>query len=276
MVEVLTEQVRKGAVSPSMSRVVGNGAEIKVNVERLTISYGSKRAVNDVSLGFSRNRVTAVMGPSGCGKTTLLKTLNRMIDLIPGVHAEGAVYIDGENILDPRFDVTVLRRNVGMVFQKPNPFPMSIYDNVAFGPRIHGTKDRKALDAIVEDSLKGAALYNEVKDSLSKPASALSGGQQQRLCIARAIAVRPEVLLMDEPTSALDPSGSLKVEQLMTELKENYTLILVTHNLQQAARVADYTAFLYEGRLVEYGETGQVFESPREELTERYITGKFG
>jgi len=216
------------------------------------------------------------MGPSGCGKTTVLKTINRMIDLVPTARTEGAVFVDQDDVLASTFDVTLLRRRVGMVFQKPNPFPASIYDNVAFGPRIHGTKDKKVLDQIVEDSLKGAGLYTEVKDSLSKQASALSGGQQQRLCIARAIAIKPEVLLLDEPTSALDPSGSLKVEQLMTELKKDYTLVLVTHNLQQAARVADFTAFLYEGKLIEYGETGQVFENPKEELTERYITGKFG
>jgi len=251
-------------------------SESKVRLDRLSVYYGSKKFVQDVSLNFMNNKVTAVMGPSGCGKTTVLKTINRMIDLVPGARTEGSVYIDGVDVLSTSFDVTLLRRNVGMVFQKPNPFPASIYDNVAFGPRIHGTKDKKMLDKIVEESLKGAGLYNEVKDSLGKQASALSGGQQQRLCIARAIAVKPEVLLLDEPTSALDPSGSLKVEQLITELKETYTLVLVTHNLQQAARVADYTAFLYEGRLIEYGETGQVFENPQEELTERYITGKFG
>jgi phosphate transport system ATP-binding protein len=275
MVEVLIAQVRSG-MTPSAMSIMETPRDAKIRTENLSISYGIRKIVNEVNMGFLKNKVTAVMGPSGCGKTTLLKTLNRMIDLVPDAHTDGAVYIDGDNVLDPSFDVTTLRRHVGMVFQKPNPFPLSIYDNVAFGPRIHGTKDRKVLDDIVEQSLKGAGLYNEVKDSLRKPASALSGGQQQRLCIARAIAVRPEILLLDEPTSALDPAGSLKVEQLLTELKENYTLVLVTHNLQQAARVADFTAFLYEGKLVEYGETGQVFESPKEELTERYITGKFG
>ncbi|HYB76260.1 MAG TPA: phosphate ABC transporter ATP-binding protein PstB [Nitrososphaerales archaeon] len=251
-------------------------SDSKVRLENLSVYYGQRKFVQDVTLSFMNNRVTAVMGPSGCGKTTVLKTINRMIDLVPGARTEGSVYVDGDDVLSPAFDVTLLRRRVGMVFQKPNPFPSSIYDNVAFGPRIHGTKDKKILDQIVEESLKSAGLYNEVKDSLSKQASALSGGQQQRLCIARAIAVKPEVLLLDEPTSALDPSGSLKVEQLMTELKKDYTLVLVTHNLQQAARVADFTAFLFEGKLIEYGETGQVFENPKEELTERYITGKFG
>jgi len=253
-----------------------SASSAKVRLEKLSVYYGSKKFVHDVSLDFGENRVTAMMGPSGCGKTTVLKTINRMIDLVPTARTEGSVFVDQDDILEPSFDVTLLRRRVGMVFQKPNPFPLSIYDNVAFGPRIHGTKDRVTLDRIVEESLKGAGLYNEVKDSLGKQASALSGGQQQRLCIARAIAIKPEVLLLDEPTSALDPSGSLKVEQLMTELKKDYTLVLVTHNLQQAARVADFTAFLYEGKLIEYGETGEVFENPKEELTERYITGKFG
>jgi len=275
MVEVLIEEGRGQRVT-LMTSAASSASDAKVRLETLSVFYGDRKFVQDISLNFKENRVTAMMGPSGCGKTTVLKTINRMIDLVPSARTEGSVFVDEDNVLDSSFDVTLLRRRVGMVFQKPNPFPNSIYDNVAFGPRIHGTKEKKVLDQIVEDSLKGAGLYNEVKDSLSKQASALSGGQQQRLCIARAIAVRPEVLLLDEPTSALDPSGSLKVEQLMTELKKDYTLVLVTHNMQQAARVADFTAFLYEGKLVEYGETGQVFENPKEELTERYITGKFG
>jgi phosphate transport system ATP-binding protein len=275
MVEVLTEGLEE-LPRRAMNEEGQNLGDIKVQVNDLSISYGSKKIIDRVNLGFKKNNVTAVMGPSGCGKTTLLKTLNRLIDLIPDARVEGAVYIDGENILDPRFDVTVLRRYVGMVFQKPNPFPMSVYDNVAFGPRIHGMKDKKQLDQVVAESLKDAGLYNEVRDSLRKPASALSGGQQQRLCIARAIAIKPEVLLLDEPTSSLDPSGSLKVEQLVRVLRDNYTLVLVTHNMQQAARIADYTAFLYEGHVIEYGETGQIFENPKELLTERYITGKFG
>jgi phosphate transport system ATP-binding protein len=275
MVEVLTEGLEE-LPWRAMNEEGQNLGDIKVQVNDLSISYGSKKIIDRVNLGFKKNNVTAVMGPSGCGKTTLLKTLNRLIDLIPDARVEGAVYIDGENILDPRFDVTVLRRCVGMVFQKPNPFPMSVYDNVAFGPRIHGMKDKKQLDQVVAESLKDAGLYNEVRDSLRKPASALSGGQQQRLCIARAIAIKPEVLLLDEPTSSLDPSGSLKVEQLVRVLRNNYTLVLVTHNMQQAARIADYTAFLYEGHVIEYGETGQIFENPKESLTERYITGKFG
>jgi len=275
MVEVLIDMRQRREVTQVVAQTMAI-SDSKVRLENLSVYYGQRKFVQDVTLSFMNNRVTAVMGPSGCGKTTVLKTINRMIDLVPEARTEGSVYVDGDDILSPAFDVTLLRRRVGMVFQKPNPFPSSIYDNVAFGPRIHGTKDKKILDQIVEESLKGAGLYNEVKDSLSKQASALSGGQQQRLCIARAIAVKPEVLLLDEPTSALDPSGSLKVEQLMTELKKDYTLVLVTHNLQQAARVADFTAFLFEGKLIEYGETGQVFENPKEELTERYITGKFG
>ncbi len=275
MVEVLTTRT-ESAQKAVMHLQADSQAESKVALKGLSVWYGMSKVVDDVSIDFRRNRVTAVMGPSGCGKTTLLKTLNRMIDLVPDARVEGEAYMDGQNILDPQFDVTILRRHVGMVFQKPNPFPMSIYDNVAFGPRIHGMKKKGELDRVVEESLVGAGLYGEVKDKLGKPASSLSGGQQQRMCIARAIAIKPEVLLLDEPTSALDPSGSLKVEQLITTLKENYTLVLVTHNMQQAARISDNTAFLYEGRLVEYGETGQMFENPKEELTEKYITGKFG
>ncbi len=275
MVEVLTTRT-ESAQKAVMHLQADSQTESKVALKGLSVWYGMSKVVDDVSIDFRRNRVTAVMGPSGCGKTTLLKTLNRMIDLVPDARVEGEAYMDGQNILDPQFDVTILRRHVGMVFQKPNPFPMSIYDNVAFGPRIHGMKKKGELDRVVEESLVGAGLYGEVKDKLGKPASSLSGGQQQRMCIARAIAIKPEVLLLDEPTSALDPSGSLKVEQLITTLKENYTLVLVTHNMQQAARISDNTAFLYEGRLVEYGETGQMFENPKEELTEKYITGKFG
>jgi phosphate transport system ATP-binding protein len=275
MVEVLIGKTR-GREATAVASGASSFSDSKVRLEKLSVYYGERKFVQDISLNIKENRVTAMMGPSGCGKTTVLKTINRMIDLVPTARTEGSVFVDGDDVLASSFDVTLLRRRVGMVFQKPNPFPSSIYDNVAFGPRIHGTKDKKILDQIVEESLKGAGLYNEVKGSLNKQASALSGGQQQRLCIARAIAVKPEVLLLDEPTSALDPSGSLKVEQLMTELKKDYTLVLVTHNLQQAARVADFTAFLYEGKLIEYGETGQVFENPKEELTERYITGKFG
>lgn len=248
----------------------------KLSTQGLSVYYGSTRVLENINLRFREKTVTAIMGPSGCGKSTLLKTFDRMIELVPDARVDGAVFLDNQNILDPRVDVTVLRKRVGMVFQKPNPFPLSIFENVAFGPRVHGIRDKTQLAAIVKDSLQKAGLYEEVADKLQKPGSTLSGGQQQRLCIARALAVEPEVILLDEPTSALDPSGALRIEQLITSLKENYTVIIVTHNMQQAARVADFTAFLYKGNLVEYGETTQMFENPKEELTERYITGKFG
>ena len=214
--------------------------------------------------------------PSGCGKSTYLKTLNRMNDLVPNVTINGKVWIDGEDIYDPKVDTTLLRKKVGMVFQQPNPFPMSIYDNIAYGPRIHGIKGKAELDAIVEKSLRGAALWDEVKDRLKRSALGLSGGQQQRLCIARALAVEPEILLMDEPTSALDPISTLKIEDLMGELKKNYTVVIVTHNMQQATRIADYTAFFLVGEVVEYAPTTDLFSHPREKKTEDYITGRFG
>ncbi len=216
------------------------------------------------------------IGPSGCGKSTYLKTLNRMNDLVPNVTINGKVWIDGEDIYDPKVDTTLLRKKVGMVFQQPNPFPMSIYDNIAYGPRIHGIKGKAELDAIVEKSLRGAALWDEVKDRLKRSALGLSGGQQQRLCIARALAVEPEILLMDEPTSALDPISTLKIEDLMGELKKNYTVVIVTHNMQQATRIADYTAFFLVGEVVEYAPTTDLFSHPREKKTEDYITGRFG
>ena len=222
------------------------------------------------------NAVTAFIGPSGCGKSTFLKTLNRMNDLVDGVRIDGKVLLDGEDIYDPSVDTTILRKKVGMVFQQPNPFPMSIYDNIAYGPRVHGIRDKKRLDQIVEESLRGAAIFDEVKDRLKKSAMGLSGGQQQRICIARALAVQPEVLLMDEPTSALDPISTAKIEELMEDLKKKYTVIVVTHNMQQATRVSDQTAFFLVGEMVEFGDTKQIFSYPQDKRTEDYITGRFG
>ena len=228
------------------------------------------------NLEIPANQVTAFIGPSGCGKSTCIKSLNRMNDLIDGCKITGTIKIDGEDIYDPRTDVTMLRKRAGMVFQKANPFPMSVYDNIAYGPRVHGIKNRAKLDAIVENSLRGAALWDEVKDRLKKSALGLSGGQQQRLCIARALAVEPDILLMDEPTSALDPISTLKIEDLMEELKKDYTVIVVTHNMQQAARVADMTAFFLLGEIIEFDKTQLMFSTPRDKRTEEYITGRFG
>ena len=235
-----------------------------------------KHALKNVSLNIKTNKITAFIGPSGCGKSTFLKTLNRMNDYVKGIKITGDVKLDGEDIYDSRVDTTVLRKKVGMVFQQPNPFPMSIYDNVAYGPRIHGIKNKKELDKIVKESLEAAALYEEVKDRLNTSALGLSGGQQQRLCIARALAVQPEVILLDEPTSALDPISTLKIEELLLELKKKYTIAIVTHNMQQASRIADYTAFFLVGEMVEYGETKDVFSMPKDKRTEDYITGRFG
>lgn len=248
----------------------------KIVTKDLNLHYGSNHALKNINLDICANKITAFIGPSGCGKSTYLKTLNRMNDLIDGVKIEGKVYLDGENIYDPKVDTTLLRKKIGMVFQQPNPFPMSIYDNIAYGPRIHGIKSRQQLDAIVEESLKGAALWEEVRDRLKKSALGLSGGQQQRLCIARALAVEPEVLLMDEPTSALDPISTLKIEDLMDSLKEKYTVVIVTHNMQQATRIADNTAFFLVGEIVEYAPTAELFSHPKEKKTEDYITGRFG
>ena len=250
--------------------------ETKISTTNLNLYYGSNHALKNVSLDIYENQITAFIGPSGCGKSTYLKTLNRMNDLVPNVKIEGTVLLDGEDIYDPRVDTTLLRKKIGMVFQQPNPFPMSIYDNIAYGPRIHGIKNKAQLDEIVERSLKGAALWDEVKDRLKKSALGLSGGQQQRLCIARALAVEPEVLLMDEPTSALDPISTLKIEDLMDELKKQYTVVFVTHNMQQATRIADHTAFFLVGEVVEYAPTTELFSHPREKKTEDYITGRFG
>lgn len=250
--------------------------KIKVKVENLNLYYGENHALKDVNMDIQENAVTAFIGPSGCGKSTFLKTLNRMNDLVDGVRIDGKVLLDGEDIYDPSVDTTILRKKVGMVFQQPNPFPMSIYDNIAFGPRVHGIRDKKRLDQIVEESLRGAAIFDEVKDRLKKSAMGLSGGQQQRICIARALAVQPEVLLMDEPTSALDPISTAKIEELMEDLKKKYTVIVVTHNMQQATRVSDQTAFFLVGEMVEFGDTKQIFSYPQDKRTEDYITGRFG
>lgn len=250
--------------------------KIKVKVENLNLYYGENHALKDVSMDIQENAVTAFIGPSGCGKSTFLKTLNRMNDLVDGVRIDGKVLLDGENIYEPGVDTTILRKKVGMVFQQPNPFPMSIYDNIAYGPRVHGIRDKKRLDQIVEESLRGAAIFDEVKDRLKKSAMGLSGGQQQRICIARALAVQPEVLLMDEPTSALDPISTAKIEELMEDLKKKYTVIVVTHNMQQATRVSDQTAFFLVGEMVEFGDTKQIFSYPQDKRTEDYITGRFG
>lgn len=247
-----------------------------LDIKKLDLWYGENHALKNVNMEIKRNAITAFIGPSGCGKSTFLKTLNRMNDLVPGVRIEGQVLLDGVDIYDPKVDTSMLRKKIGMVFQQPNPFPMSIYDNVAYGPRIHGIKSKAKLDQIVEESLKGAAIFDEVKDRLKKSALGLSGGQQQRLCIARALAVSPEVLLMDEPTSALDPISTLKVEELMEELKKKYTVVVVTHNMQQAARVSDDTAFFLVGEVIEKDSTDNIFSQPKDKRTEDYITGRFG
>ncbi len=249
----------------------------KVSIKNLEAWFGTKQAVKDVSLNVKENTITAIIGPSGCGKTTLIRCLNRMHEMTPSSRSRGQVIIDGIDIYDRNIDPVIIKRRIGMVFQKPNPFPtMSIYDNVAAGLKLNGVKDRQLIDEIVKESLQGAGLWEEVKNELDKPGMGLSGGQQQRLCIARALAMQPEVLLMDEPTSALDPMASSKIEELVHDLKQELTIIIVTHNMQQAARVSDYTAFMYLGELVEYGPTKKIFENPEKELTERYISGKFG
>ena len=247
-----------------------------ISVSGLNLRYGEHQALKDINIEIERNSITALIGPSGCGKSTFLKTLDRMNDLIPGVKITGDVRYNGDDIFSPSVDVSELRRQIGMVFQKPNPFPMSIYDNVAYGPRTHGIRSKAKLDETVERSLRGAAIWDEVKDRLKKNALGLSGGQQQRLCIARALAVEPEVLLMDEPTSALDPISTSKIEELAINLKEKYTIIIVTHNMQQAVRISDNTAFFLLGELIEYGATEEIFSQPKDHRTEDYITGRFG
>ena len=248
----------------------------KIQVRDLNLWYGENHALKNVNIDIKENSVTAFIGPSGCGKSTFLKTLNRMNDLVDGVRIEGKVLLDGEDIYGKDVDTTVLRKKIGMVFQQPNPFPMSIYDNIAYGPRVHGIKDKATLDRIVEESLRDAAIFDEEKDRLKKSALGLSGGQQQRICIARALAVEPEVLLMDEPTSALDPISTLKIEELMEDLKKKYTVVVVTHNMQQAARVSDDTAFFLVGEMVEFNDTKTMFTYPNDKRTEDYITGRFG
>ena len=251
-----------------------NGSIIRT--ENLNLWYGEKQALIDITMQMKKNLVTALIGPSGCGKSTLIRTFNRMNDLIDTCRVGGRLLIDGEDIYRPGADVDAIRKKIGMVFQKPNPFPKSVYENVAYGPRIHGVNDRKELDRIVEKSLRDAALWDEMKDRLHDPATGLSGGQQQRLCIARCLAVNPEIILMDEPCSALDPIATAKIENLIDILKRNYTVVIVTHNMQQAARVSDVTGFMYLGKLIEFGNTTQIFENPREELTANYVTGRFG
>ena len=251
-------------------------ANSKISVENLNLHYGVNHALKDVNMEIADHAITAFIGPSGCGKSTFLRCLNRMNDLVDGCRVEGKVILDGEDIYDKRVDTTLLRKKVGKVFQQPNPFPMSIYDNIAYGPRLHGIKNKKDLDEIVERSLQGAAIFEEVKDRLHKSALGLSGGQQQRLCIARALAVSPEVLLMDEPTSALDPISTLKIEELMETLKKKYTVVIVTHNMQQAARVSDDTAFFLVGEVIEKNATSEIFARPQDKRTEDYITGRFG
>ena len=249
----------------------------KVSIRNLNAWFGTKQALKNISLDIKKNTATAIIGPSGCGKTTLIRCLNRMHEMMPGATAKGSVILDDIDIYDKRVDAVVIKRRIGMVFQKPNPFPtMSIYDNVAAGLKLNGIKDKKLIGDIVRESLEGAALWEEVKNELNKPGLSLSGGQQQRLCLARALAMHPEVILMDEPTSALDPIASSKIEELIHNLKKDLTIIIVTHNMQQAARVSDLTAFMYLGELVEYGGTKQIFENPQKDLTERYISGKFG
>ena len=249
----------------------------KVSIKKLEAWFGTKQALKDINLDIKENTITAIIGPSGCGKTTLIRCLNRMHEMTPSSRSSGQVIIDGIDIYDRNIDPVIIKRRIGMVFQKPNPFPtMSIYDNVAAGLKLNGVKDRQLIDEIVKESLQGAGLWEEVRNELGRPGMGLSGGQQQRLCIARALAMQPEVLLMDEPTSALDPMASSRIEELVHDLEQELTIIIVTHNMQQAARVSDYTAFLYLGQLVEYGPTKKIFENPEKELTERYISGKFG
>ena len=249
---------------------------VKISVRDLNLYYGENHALKNINMDICEREITALIGPSGCGKSTFLKTLNRMNDLVENVRITGQICLDGEDIYDKKLDTAVLREKVGMVFQQPNPFPMSIYDNIAYGPRVHGIRDRRVLDGIVEESLKGAAIWDEVKDRLKKSALGLSGGQQQRICIARALAVKPSVLLMDEPTSALDPVSTSKIEDLMEELKKQYTIVIVTHNMQQALRVSDKTAFFLVGNMVEYADTKTLFSYPQDKRTESYITGRFG
>jgi phosphate transport system ATP-binding protein len=272
----MTREIRYKRPDDPFEELVFDRAEDKIEFDDFHLWYGDNHVLRDIDIDIKGNMITAFMGPSGCGKSSLLRAINRMNDLIPECRYKGEIEIDDADINDPVYDVYELRKRVGMVFQKPNPFPMSIYDNVAYGPRLHGLAKGKDLDKVVERSMKEAALWDEVRDRLGESALSLSGGQQQRLCIARALAVEPEIILLDEPCSALDPIATGKIEALMRRLKEKYTVILVTHNLQQAARVSDMTAFMYLGEIIEFDRTRNIFENPREELTENYITGKFG
>jgi phosphate transport system ATP-binding protein len=272
----LSSSVATVARPPVPPRIFVPEEPAKITASHLNFYYGEHHALKDINLSLATNRVTAFIGPSGCGKSTLLRIFNRMYDLYPGQRAEGDVELDGVNILDPRLDLNLLRARVGMVFQKPTPFPMTIYENIAFGVRLYEKLSRAEMDERVERALRGGALWNEVKDKLNASGLSLSGGQQQRLCIARTVAVRPEVILFDEPCSALDPISTAKIEELITELKQDYTIAIVTHNMQQAARVSDYTAFMYLGELIEFGETTRLFTSPADRRTQDYITGRFG
>lgn len=274
--EVLTHGIDRSILSASDQPLSLENEDICLHVNDLNLSYGEKQALHGITMPVPRKRVTAFIGPSGCGKSTLLRCFNRMNDLVDNVNISGQITLDGDDIYHPDVDISALRRRVGMVFQRPNPFPKSIYENVAYGLRLQGIKQRHILDEAVEKSLKGAALWNEVKDRLHESALGLSGGQQQRLVIARAIAIKPEVLLLDEPASALDPISTLKIEELIYELKSQYTIVIVTHNMQQAARVSDYTAFMYMGDLIEFGATDTLFTNPVEKQTEDYITGRYG
>ncbi|WP_058307442.1 phosphate ABC transporter ATP-binding protein PstB [Gracilibacillus massiliensis] len=258
------------------SEQIDNKSKVIYNTQNLDLWYTKTHALKDINLEIRENEVTAIIGPSGCGKSTYIKTLNRMVELVPGVSTTGSISYKGKNILDKSIKVEDLRTQVGMVFQKPNPFPKSIYENVVYGPKVHGIKKKAILDEIVEKSLRGAAIWDEVKDRLNQNAYGLSGGQQQRICIARCLAIEPDVLLMDEPTSALDPISTLKIEELIKELKKNYTIIIVTHNMQQAARISDRTVFMLNGEVVEFSETNQLFSNPKDKRTEDYITGRFG
>nr|WP_157294863.1 phosphate ABC transporter ATP-binding protein PstB [Bhargavaea sp. CC-171006] len=271
-----TDKETQAAVSPVEAPIRETAKPVVYDTKQLNLWYGSHHALKNIDLPIRENEVTAIIGPSGCGKSTYIKTLNRMVELVDGVRTSGEILYRGRNIFDAKYSVEELRTRVGMVFQKPNPFPKSIYDNIAYGPRIHGIKNKKILDEIVEQSLRGAAIWDEVKDRLSTNAYSLSGGQQQRICIARALAIEPDVILMDEPTSALDPISTLKVEELVQELKENYSIIIVTHNMQQAARISDKTAFFLNGEVIEFDDTNKIFQNPADQRTEDYISGRFG
>jgi phosphate transport system ATP-binding protein len=276
MVQLKVDKQTASPIAPFKNNQESTENNIVYDTRQLNLWYGNHHALKNIDLAIKENEVTAIIGPSGCGKSTYIKTLNRMVELVPSVKTSGQIIYRDRNILDASYGVEELRTKVGMVFQKPNPFPKSIYDNIAYGPRIHGIKSKKILDGIVEQSLRGAAIWDEVKDRLNENAYSLSGGQQQRICIARALAIEPDVILMDEPTSALDPISTLKIEELVQELKQNYSIIIVTHNMQQAARISDRTAFFLNGEVVEYDKTDTIFSTPSDKRTEDYISGRFG